>query len=233
MKRTRRVSPVEGYDRWAATYDVQPENVVFALEGSLFAALMLRVAIEGKIVVDVGCGTGRHWKEILSRRPAVLIGVDPSSRMLEKLKSSHPQARLLCSPGDHIPGIEDASCDVILSTLALAHIPSAVHAMREWTRVLRPGGAILVTDFHPDAIRAGMKRTFTSGDETFEIEHHAASLERLGEIAVDEGLRQLSIDERVIDESVRPFFERAQYLEAFERHKGVALVFGMHFLKLS
>ncbi|HEY2380801.1 MAG TPA: class I SAM-dependent methyltransferase [Terriglobia bacterium] len=231
MKWTRRVSPVEGYDRWAATYDAQAENVVFVLEAALFTELVSRIEIEGKTLVDVGCGTGRHWKEILSRYPARLIGVDPSHGMLERLKASHPDAHLLSSPGDRIAGIEDASCDVILSTLALAHIPSVAHAMREWSRILRAGGAILLTDFHPDAIQAGMKRTFTSGGETLEIEHHSTSLERLQEIALDERLTPLFVDERVIDESVRPFFERAQYLEAYDRNKNVALVFGMHLLK--
>lgn len=233
MKRTRRVPPVEGYDRWAATYDAQPENIVFELEGSLFTRLISRIELDGKTVVDVGCGTGRHWKEILSRHPAMLIGVDPSTRMLEKLKTSHRNARVLCAQGDLIAELADASCDVVISTLALAHIPSAARAMREWSRILRSGGAIVITDFHPDAIQAGMKRTFTSAGETFEIEHYAASLERLRGIAGDAGLTQVFMDQRVIDASVRPLFERAQYLEAYDRHKGVALVFGVHLLKTS
>ena len=231
--RLHRASPVEGYERWAATYGAQTDNVVLALESPLFSELLARVAIEGNIIVDIGCGTGRHWPEILSRAPAELIGVDPSPRMLERLKAHYPDARVLCAEGDDLPEIADASCDVIVSTLALAHIPAVARAICEWCRMLRRGGAMLVTDFHPLAIRAGMKRTFVSGGETIEIEHHATDLERLRAIAIDCGLTPALAAERVIDESVRPFFERAQYLKAYDKYKGEPLVFGMHFVKPS
>src|SRR5262245_17593422 len=59
--RFRSLAPAAAYDRWAATYDSQPDNVVFALEGPLFTELLARVVIEKKIVIDIGCGTGRHW----------------------------------------------------------------------------------------------------------------------------------------------------------------------------
>ena len=137
----------------------------------------------------------------------------------------------MCAEGDYLPEIADASCDVIVSTLALAHIPAAARAIGEWRRILRPGGAMLVTDFHPGAIRAGMKRTFASEGQTIEIEHHATDLQRLRDIAIDCGLTPAFTAERAIDESVRPLFERAEYLKAYDEHKGQPLVFGMHFMK--
>src|SRR5439155_10052935 len=119
----------EGYDRWAATYDAQSDNVVFALESPLFSELLGRALIEGKAALDIGCGTGRHWSEILSRKPAELCGVDPSPGMLEQLKLHYPDARTFCTQGDHLSQIADASFDFIISTLALAHIPDAAGAI--------------------------------------------------------------------------------------------------------
>src|SRR4029077_8140740 len=177
------LSPLEGYNRWAATYDELRDNVVFALESPLFSEMLALVPIEGNSVVDMGCGTGRHWPEILLRKPAAITGVDPSPKMLERLQGHYPDAWTICSMGDHVPEIADASCHIVVSTLALAHIPAAVRAMNEWARILRRGGSVLITDFHPDAIRAGMKRTFESEDGTFEIEHHATDLETLRGIA--------------------------------------------------
>jgi SAM-dependent methyltransferase len=229
--RMDRVSAVEAYDRWAATYDSQPENVVLTLESPLFSELLARVTVETKIVVDIGCGTGRHWPEILSRSPAQLIGVDPSPRMLEQLKAHYPDARVICAKGDHVQEVADASCDLIVSTLALAHIPAAASAIGEWCRILRRGGAMLVTDFHPAAIRAGMKRTFVSGGQTIEVEHHATDLKTLCDFAADRGLTTAYVVERAIDDWVRPLFERARYLEAYAEHKGRPLVFGVHFMK--
>jgi len=228
-----KLTPIEAYDRWAATYDAQPDNVVFALESALFSDLLARIAIRGKTVVDIGCGTGRHWQEILSMAPAELIGVDPSPRMLEQLKAHYPAAQVLCAQGDRLDGMTDASCDVVVSTLALAHIANATRAIREWTRVLRQGSALLLTDFHPAAIRAGMKRTFVVSGETIDIEHYATDLDRLREIALQCGLTPVLTAERVIDEAVRPFYERARYLKAYDRNKGLPLVFGMQFLKSS
>jgi len=226
------VGAVEGYDRWAATYDAQPENVVFALESPLFTKLLERVSIEGKIVVDVGCGTGRHWQEMLSRNPSELIGVDPSRKMLERLKAHYPQAQTICNDAAaYLPEIADASAALIVSTLALAHVPAAARALGEWSRILRAGGAMLITDFHPAAIRAGMKRTFVSEGQTIEIEHYPTDLEELRRVAADSGLIHMFTAERAIDESVRPLFERAEYLQAYEKYKGRPLVFGMHFIK--
>jgi ubiquinone/menaquinone biosynthesis C-methylase UbiE len=229
--RRRRLSPLEGYNRWAATYDAPRDNVVFALEAPLFSEMLALVQIEGNKVVDMGCGTGRHWEEILLRTPAAITGVDPSPKMLERLRARYPDARTICSTGEDVPEISDASCQLIVSTLALAHIPVAARALNEWARILCRGGSILITDFHPGAIRAGMKRTFESEDGTFEIEHHATDLETLRGVAVDCGFATDFIAEREIGESVQPLFERAQYLEAYEKHKGCPLVFGMRFVK--
>jgi len=228
-----KLTPVEAYDRWAATYDEQPDNVVLTLESALFTELLASIPIEGKLVIDVGCGTGRHWPEILSRGPAEIVGVDPSIGMLDRLRTHHPSARTLCAQGDRLTDIAEYSYDVVVSTLALAHIRDAARAICEWCRILRPGGAMLVTDFHPEAIRAGMKRTFVTRGKTIEIEHHATELQTLREIAVKNGLTLVSQSERGIDESVRPLFERADYLDAYRKNKGLPLVFGLNFLKLA
>ncbi len=224
---------MQAYDHWAATYDYQAGNVVFALESSIFTDMLAGVSIEGKIVLDIGCGTGRHWPEILACGPREIIGIDSSSRMLEQLKSRQPGARTLCAAGDRLTDIDDASCDVIVSTLTLAHIPNSPRVIHEWYRKLRSGGAMLITDFHPEAIRAGMKRTFVANGKTIEIEHHVTELRVLCEIAAMTGLTVVSQTERTINESVRPLFERANYLDAYLKNQGLPLVFGLHFLKPS
>jgi hypothetical protein len=76
-----------------------------------------------------------------------------------------------------------------------------------------------------------MKRTFVIRGETIEIEHHATELYALREIAVENGLSVVLEAERVIDESVRPLFERANYLDAYRKNRGLPLVFGLHLLK--
>jgi len=231
-RKLRRLAPSEAYNHWAPTYDSQPDNAVLALESRLFTELLSRVSIQGKMVVDIGCGTGRHWREILSKRPAKLTGVDPSSGMLQRLKSRYPVAEVFCLEGDRLGEIAADSCDVIISTLALAHASNAVHAIRDWRRILRSGGSMLITDFHPAAIRAGMKRTFVINGETIEIEHHVTELEALQSIATGSGMVVRFVSELAIDDSVRPLFERDLALRQYEKYKGLRLVFGAQFIKL-
>jgi ubiquinone/menaquinone biosynthesis C-methylase UbiE len=227
----RVVTPTQGYDLWAATYDTQPNNAVLELESRLFRELLSRVSFEAKVIVDIGCGTGRHWPEILSQRPSQLIGVDPSKRMLERLSQRYPDRPVICTLGDCLTALPDESSDAIVSTLAMAHIVDTSGAIREWQRILRTGGIVLLTDFHPDASRAGMKRTFVSSGETVEIEQHSVSLDELRALAEHYKLQVAFAAERAIDESVRPLFEQAGALTRFDKHKGLQLIFGMHLVK--
>src|SRR5581483_3355628 len=155
---------------WASTYDLQPNNAVLELEAQLFRELLSRVSLDGRTVVDVGCGTGRHWREIRAAHPARLIGIDPSKNMLQCMKRRDAGAQVVCGRGDSLLPLADGSCDVLISTLAFAHIQHAASALAQWRRVLSGHGEILLTDFHPDAARAGMKRTFVSSGRVIEIE---------------------------------------------------------------
>jgi ubiquinone/menaquinone biosynthesis C-methylase UbiE len=230
-RQPRRVSPSTGYDQWAATYDTQPDNAVLALESALFTELLDRVSMRGKVVADIGCGTGRHWEEILSRQPARIIGVDSSARMIARLKSRYPDAEVYCAGGDRVVGLDKKSCDLVISTLALAHFADTAATFREWSRILRDGGAMLITDFHPDAIRAGMKRTFTGPRGTIEIEQHAIELDEMQAIALDCGLHVSFVGERAIGESVRHLFQGTEAIKKYHAHEGLRLVYGVHFTR--
>jgi SAM-dependent methyltransferase len=46
--------------------------------------------------------------------------------------------------GDDLPRIPDASYDVVLSSHALEHMANPIKALKEWQRVLRPGGTLVL-----------------------------------------------------------------------------------------
>src|SRR5436190_1435686 len=81
----REVEPAAAYDLWAATYDEQPCNPILHLDGILFRRLLATVDLPGRTIVDIGCGTGRHWAEVLHQKPAALSGYDVSAEMLKRL----------------------------------------------------------------------------------------------------------------------------------------------------
>src|SRR5258708_17507001 len=91
-----RVAAREGYDRWAETYDTDG-NPLIALEERHIGSLVGEV--DGLIVADVGCGTGRHAVR-LAAGGAQVVALDFSPRMLEiaRTKAGAPRGRLAPPP---------------------------------------------------------------------------------------------------------------------------------------
>src|SRR5690606_5392869 len=84
--------PAPAYDAWSGAYDHQPGNLMLDLDEALVAAFIDRSKIENKTIVDVGCGTGRHWNKILDKSPNKLSGFDVSPGMLARLNEKFPGA---------------------------------------------------------------------------------------------------------------------------------------------
>src|SRR5581483_3352645 len=83
----------DAYHLWASTYDHQPDNLVLKMENEVFTTLLSKITLENKIVLDIGCGTGRHWNVLLEMHPSQLTGIDVSEEMLTQLKNKFPDAR--------------------------------------------------------------------------------------------------------------------------------------------
>ena len=67
-----------------------------------------------------------------------------------------------------------AAFDLVVSGLAVGHAPDLHRWLAEAARVLRPGGALLYSDFHPFAKQAGWQRTFRDpGGATRAVPFHA------------------------------------------------------------
>lgn len=99
-------------------------------------------------VLDMGCGTGRFTIPLAERVKSV-SGLDLSPMMLatarKKLADRGLEADLREGDMAALP-FADASFDVVVSMLALMHIPreDRQQVFREVARVLRPGGRLLI-----------------------------------------------------------------------------------------
>ena len=100
-----------------------------------------------------------------------------SEGMLKMLQQKFPQAETHHLINDELKELENESCDIIFSTLTIAHIENAEKALQEWNRILKPGGEIIITDYHPSALAKGGKRTFNHNDKTIAVKNYVHSIE--------------------------------------------------------
>lgn len=121
------------------------------------ACLALLGDVAGKRVLDAACGPGLYAEE-LGRRGAQVVGFDQSPRMVEicRARAGHGEFRVH-DLGDPIDWLPDASFDLAVCALAIEYVDDRVAALRELRRVLRPGGALVLSRQHPtgDWLRHG------------------------------------------------------------------------------
>ncbi len=214
QKSARTLSSPEAYKIWATFYDNQPDNVVLYLEGKLFTEMISQNDISNKKILDIGCGTGRHWNEMLKKSPLKLTGMDNSEGMINKLKEKFPSAEVFISKENSLKLFDNSVFDIIVSTLTIGHVKDIKSFLHEWNRVLKTNGAIIITDFHPEAFGIGMKRTFLYKGEVIEVENYLYTMAYLKKIFEELNWEISYIKEKVIDEEVKYLFEKQNYMKA-------------------
>lgn len=99
-------------------------------------------------IADIACGTGilaaRIQREL---HPDEVWGVDMSDGMLEQARARSAEVRWLKGPAERLP-FADGALDAVVSTSAF-HFFDQPAAMREFHRVLAPGGLAAVATISP------------------------------------------------------------------------------------
>ena len=98
-------------------------------------------------ILEVGCGTG-HWLNVLKAFKANVMGLDFSSGMLARARTSSPEMALIRGTAQHLP-FPDASFDKVFCINAIHHFPDKPAYLREVRRLLRPGGRMLTIGLDP------------------------------------------------------------------------------------
>ena len=108
----------------------------------------------GMSVLDVATGTGLVARAALALLGgAGVVGLDPSRGMLEQARRALG-APLVQGRGECLP-FASARFDALTMGYALRHVPDLLAAFREYHRVLRPGGRLLVLEISRPRSRAG------------------------------------------------------------------------------
>ncbi|GAB2730541.1 class I SAM-dependent methyltransferase [Nocardia thraciensis] len=140
------VETVEGYGIWAETYD--GPNPAFGFDEPMVREVA--GSLPPGTALDAACGTGRV-AAVLADCGHRVIGVDSSPDMLDHARKRLADVDFRVGGLDRLP-VEDNAVDVVTCALALSHVPDLDPVLREFARVLRPGGHVLLTDMHPEQI---------------------------------------------------------------------------------
>jgi ubiquinone/menaquinone biosynthesis C-methylase UbiE len=127
------------FDRAASYYD-QTRPLPESIAGPGMRAI-LDITGPNARVLDAGTGTGRIGIPLL-QQGLDLIGCDLSSSMLRRLREKFPPARIAQADATRLP-FPGAGFNIVLTTHVLHLVPDWLEALREFRRVLAPGGAYL------------------------------------------------------------------------------------------
>ncbi|MGI9185719.1 MAG: class I SAM-dependent methyltransferase [Solirubrobacteraceae bacterium] len=126
----------------------------------------------GDDVLDLACGTG-NAALIAASRGGLVVGIDAAPRLLEVARErAQAQGVVLdLRAGDLLAlPVDDVSADIALSVFGVIFAPDPTQALREISRVLRPGGRALITAWIPagpiDAMLGAMGRVVRRVTET-------------------------------------------------------------------
>lgn len=99
-------------------------------------------------VLDASCGLG-YGSHVLARNSVAshVLGVDIDARTIAYATDNYSDARVTFAQGDvqRLADLPDSSVDVVVSFETLEHVPDPVAALREFHRVLTPGGRVIAS----------------------------------------------------------------------------------------
>lgn len=220
-KRNHTVTTREGYAIWSTSYDAERNPLIMTEEPRVTA--LLESLPPPHRVLDVGTGTGR-WALNLAKRGADVTAIDESPEMLVVARDKAALASLpirfeqralqegLPFPSDHF--------DLVICALALCHVSDLRGAVAECSRVLRRGGYLLITDFHPQAILNGWETTIFRGEDAYilpTVRHSRSAYLRAIEMS---GCDVIHVEEVLVRDQPEEAVLRGEDIDEFMRQYG-------------
>lgn len=204
------------YERWAPLYPPTAHNPLMRAEQQ--AMLEHWPPVAGKSALDLACGSGRYSRLLAEAGASHVVAMDFCVPMLRQVSTG----TRVCGSMMQLP-FAGQTFDVVISGLALGHAAS-VHAwMAEVARVLKSGGTLLYSDFHPEAARAGFTRSFKDEqDDTCTVPHYCHDVALQQQAAAMAHLTIDIIHEVRVGVELRELFPKSA--EFYRRWDGLPIV---------
>jgi ubiquinone/menaquinone biosynthesis C-methylase UbiE len=216
----------EGYERWALTYDDEPNPLLAREERYL---LPLLTDLGGKAVFDVACGTGRWLERLVALGSAKGVGIDRSAAMLRIARNKIAIRQLLVEADCEKLPFSSAAFDVSICSFALGHVGEIAAMVRELARVTGDGADVFVSDLHPEAYARGWRTGFRIGGMAVQIETQSRPVEEIVREFCANGFECCEHVSLWLGEPEEPLFARAGKLHFFAEACQVPAVFVCHF----
>lgn len=142
-------------------------------------ARFTRVVARDANILDYGCGQGRLTGELIELGYTRVIGADSSPEMIKHAAEGNPAAAFIATDGRRVPAA-DGSFDAVLLFAVLTCIASdddQKNLLREFKRILRPGGLLVISDYPLQADARNLAR----------YESHAVELGGFGRFRLPDG----------------------------------------------
>jgi ubiquinone/menaquinone biosynthesis C-methylase UbiE len=143
------------YDSFAESYSTDNESSLFNAYYERPAIIDLAGDVNGRRVLDVGCGSGPLFAA-LRAKGAFVTGFDASPAMIKLARQRLGENADLhvADLGQPLPFADGAFDDVVVSLV--------LHYLRDWTaplaelrRILKPGGRLILSVYHPTVYKLG------------------------------------------------------------------------------
>lgn len=149
------------FDAVAARYDVTNTAMTAGLDAWWRRVVRDTVGAQpGERVIDIAAGTGVSSRAYADAGIDV-VAADFSLGMLRQGRHRRPDLSFTAADAMHLP-FADASFDVVTMTFGLRNVADTGVALREFRRVAKPGGRLVVCEFshpHNAALRAAYLRS--------------------------------------------------------------------------
>jgi ubiquinone/menaquinone biosynthesis C-methylase UbiE len=124
-------------------------NAIFRPGGLALTDEMLKSAslTVGAKILDLGCGVGTTVNHMQTHYSLYAVGIDASRKIIEKGRGIYANCRLDIGAAEALP-YEDDIFDAVITECALSTFENFERVLLEITRVLRPGGKLLLSDLY-------------------------------------------------------------------------------------
>jgi ubiquinone/menaquinone biosynthesis C-methylase UbiE len=190
-KKIERINAREGYDLWSESYDVTP-NPVVAMDSR--HTINLLAPTKDELILDAGCGTGRNLK-LLLQAGSNPVGIDFSEGMLSVAHREHPAVPLALADLEQPLPFANATFDAVLCALIGEHLSKLSAVFHEFYRVLKKGGRLIFSVYHPAMSAAGIEANFERSGIEYRLGAVHYSVDEHIHLLEDEGFSEIRVRE--------------------------------------